>query len=216
MDYEIQSIMRKDTWGVVSRKPVADHNVLPGTLSFKCKRKPDWTIRKFKARYCVIGDCQKILFPEPLNSYSPMVQWVTVRLMLILQCVLVLHSQHIDFKNAFAWSDIPSGEPVFIEIPRDFNSYGRQFDVVFRLNKILYSQAEAPRLWYEKLRMFLLDCGFVLIKLYPCMFMPNTFICVVYVDDCLFWERSKSDIYNVIKSLKEDGPIYNWEHSKVE
>ena len=30
--------------------------MLPGTWSFNCKRKPDWTIRKFKARYCVRGD----------------------------------------------------------------------------------------------------------------------------------------------------------------
>ena len=53
---EIQSFMRRDTWEIVSRKLVADHNVLPETWYFKCKRKPDWTIRKFKARYCVRGD----------------------------------------------------------------------------------------------------------------------------------------------------------------
>ena len=46
--------------------------------------------------------------------------------------------------------------------------------------------------------------------------MSKTVICVVYVDDCLFWERSKSDIYDSIKSFKEDGPSYNWEHSKGE
>ena len=53
MDDEIQSLMRRDAWEIVSRKSVADHNVLPGTWSFNCKRKPDWTIRKSKARYCV-------------------------------------------------------------------------------------------------------------------------------------------------------------------
>ena len=41
------------------------------------------------------------------------------------------------------------------------------------------------------------------------MFMSKTVICVVYVDDCLFWERSKSDIDNVMKSFKEDDPSYN-------
>ena len=48
MDDEIQSLMRRDTWEIVSRKSVSNHNVLPGTWSFKCKRKPDWTISKFK------------------------------------------------------------------------------------------------------------------------------------------------------------------------
>ena len=90
--------MRTDTWEIVSRKLVADHNVIPGTCSFKCKKKPGRTIRKFKARYCVRGGVQKRLYPKPLNSYSPVVQSATVRLMLILQCILGLKSQSIDLK----------------------------------------------------------------------------------------------------------------------
>ena len=109
MDDEIQSLTRRDTWEIVLRKSVADYNVLPGTRSFKCKRKPYWTIRKFKARYFVRGDIQKRLSPKPLNSYSPVAQWATVRLMLIFQCIIGLQSQSIDFTNAFAQADIPSG-----------------------------------------------------------------------------------------------------------
>ena len=106
MDDEIQSLTRRETWEIVLRKSDADQNVLPGTWSFKCKRKPDWTIRKFKALYCVRGDIQKRLSPKPLNSYSPVVQWDTVRLMLILQCILGLQSQSIDSTNAFAQTGI--------------------------------------------------------------------------------------------------------------
>ena len=40
-DDEIQSLMRRDTWEIVSRKSVADHNMLPGTWSLNCKRKYD-------------------------------------------------------------------------------------------------------------------------------------------------------------------------------
>ena len=35
MDDEIQSIMRRDTWEILSRKSVADHNELPGKWSLK-------------------------------------------------------------------------------------------------------------------------------------------------------------------------------------
>ena len=80
-----------------------------------------------------------------------MVQWSTVRLVLILQCILGLQRQNIDFTNAFAQADIPSGEPVFIELPRDFNSDRVQHDVVLKLKKNLYGKSEASRLWYEKL-----------------------------------------------------------------
>ena len=45
--------------------------------------------------------------------------------------------------------------------------------------------------------------------------MTKTVICVVYVDDCLFWERSQSDIDNVMKYFKKGVPSYNWEHPKV-
>ena len=90
MNNEIQSLIIRETWDIVSRKSVADHNALPGTWSFKFKRKTDGTISKFKARYCVRGDVQNRLYPKPLKSYSKVVQWATVRLMLILQCILGL------------------------------------------------------------------------------------------------------------------------------
>ena len=41
MDDEIQSLTRRDTWEIVSRKSVADHNMLPGAWYLKCKRKSD-------------------------------------------------------------------------------------------------------------------------------------------------------------------------------
>ena len=56
----------------------------------------------------------------------------------------------------------------------------------------------------------------MMIKVYPCLFMSKTVIFVVYVDDCLFWARSQYELDNVMKSFKEDGPSYNWEHSKGE
>ena len=34
--------------------------------------------------------------------------------------------------------------------------------------------------------------------------------------DFLFWAHSQYDIDNVMKSFKEDGHSYNWEHSKGE
>ena len=68
---------------------------------------------------------------------------------MILQCIIGLKSQSIDFTNSFARADIPSGEPVFIELPRSFKSDGGQDNVVLKLKKSLYGQAEAARLWYE-------------------------------------------------------------------
>ena len=62
-------------------------------------------------------------------------------LMLVLQCILGLQIQSIDLTNAFAQANIPSGEPVFIKILRDFKSDGGQHDVVLKLKKGLYGQS---------------------------------------------------------------------------
>ena len=48
MDDKIQSLMRRDIWETVSRYSVADNKVFPVTWYFNCKKKADWTIRKFK------------------------------------------------------------------------------------------------------------------------------------------------------------------------
>ena len=52
---------------------------------------------------------------------------------------------------------------------------------------------------------------FLMSKVDHCLFMSKTVTCVVYVDDCLFWACSKSEIKNLMKSFKEVDPSYNWE-----
>ena len=120
-----------------------------------------------------------------MNSYSPVVQWDEVRLIFILRCIIVLQSQIIDFTNAFSQGYIPSGEPVFVKIPRGFKSDGYQHDIFVRLNKSLYGQSKKARLWYGFFLNSLLDCGLVVNKVDPCLFMSNTVIFVVYVFDFL-------------------------------
>ena len=92
------------------------------------------------------GDVKKRLSPKPPNSYYPVVQWATVRLMLIFQCILGLQSPSIDFINPFSQEDVPSGEPVFIRLPRYFKSDGGQGGVILILKKSQYGQDEASRL----------------------------------------------------------------------
>ena len=46
-------------------------------------------------------------------------------------------------------------------------SDGGQHDVVLKLKKSLYGQAEAARVWYENLINGLLESGFVISKVDP-------------------------------------------------
>jgi hypothetical protein len=52
MESELATLKHdKDSWDIVNREDFM--SVLPSTWAFKCKRFPDGSIRKLKARFCV-------------------------------------------------------------------------------------------------------------------------------------------------------------------
>ena len=77
---EIQSLEKMNTWTEVPIHDAKSQTVLPGRWVFKCKRTPDGTIKKHKARYCVRGDLQDGEF----ETFAHVVSFSTVRLFLVL------------------------------------------------------------------------------------------------------------------------------------
>jgi hypothetical protein len=94
-------------------------NVLPSTWAFKCKRFPDGRVKKFKARFCARGDRQKEGI-DYFKTWSPVVQWTTVRIMLIFSCILWLKSVQADITAAFVHATLPETEEVYVHQPRRF------------------------------------------------------------------------------------------------
>jgi hypothetical protein len=93
----------------------------------------------------VRGDIEKRNATKEEDTYSPVVQWGTVRLLLVLTAILGLHTRSIDFSNAFAQALIPDGKDIYIEVPKGFApTDGR--DCVMKLKKALYGSTTAPRL----------------------------------------------------------------------
>ena len=79
---EIGTLESMNAWEVVDRED--GMNVLQSIWAFKIKRYPDGLIKKFKARFCARGD-QQLEGVDFFETYAPVVQWTTVRLMLILE-----------------------------------------------------------------------------------------------------------------------------------
>ena len=102
--------------------------------------------------------------------------------MLLISIMLQLETRSTNFSNAFAQADM-KGEPVYISPPPMMSGFSR--DHVLKLNKSLYGQADAPRMWYDKLRAGLEARGFTACKADPCLFISKKVVCIVYVDDCL-------------------------------
>ena len=51
------------------------------------------------------------------ETYAPVVQWSTVRTLLVMSIVLGLATKQIDYSNAFCQADID--KEVYVEMPRD-------------------------------------------------------------------------------------------------
>ena len=100
---EIETLENMNAWDVIDR-PV-DKNVLGGTWAFKVKRFLDGLIKKFKARFCARGD-QQIEGVDFFETYAPIKQWTTVRLMLILKGSIDLKSKQDDVTAAFLHADL--------------------------------------------------------------------------------------------------------------
>jgi Reverse transcriptase (RNA-dependent DNA polymerase) len=77
-----------------------------------------------------------------------------------------------------AWSG------VYVSVPRGFNQTGK----VFKLKKSLYGLKQATRNFFLHLKIKLEVVGFQSQEdLDPCLFISDKVICLVYVNDALFF-----------------------------
>ena len=182
--------------------------ILKGTWAFKLKRLPDGSPSKFKARYCVRGDLQREGI-DYFETYAPVVQWSTVRLLLTLILSNNWTTKQVDYTNAFAQATL--NEEVYIESPRGFSRGDGKG--VLKLNNSLYGLKQAPKTFFDKLRDGLIERGFTQSILDPCLFMKKDMICVIYVDDTIIAGPDSVAIDELIKSLgikKEDQVVMIW------
>jgi hypothetical protein len=190
---EIETLENIDAWSVVDRTD--DMNMLPSTWAFKCKCFPDGLIKKFKARLCVRGDRQ-IEGIDYFETYAPVVMWVPIRLLLILECLLGLVSKQGNVTCAFLHAHLPKDEEVFLQMPRGFVQRNKRGNTwVLKLKRTLYGLKQSPHAFWKFMVEKMANCDMVQSKLDPCLFISNTVIAVMYVDDILMWSTQEDHIY---------------------
>ena len=136
---ELQDHVDRKHWKVVPAKSVPPNKVpIPMVWSMKRKRNPIGEVTKDKARLCA-GGHKSLEFVDYWNTYSPVVSWNTVRLLIVFALINEWHMQSIDFVLAFPQApvktDIYMKPP---QVPRDFNildlpSYTDRFTKVYKL-----------------------------------------------------------------------------------
>ena len=131
------------------------------------------------------------------DTYAPVVAWSVVRLLLILTVALDLKTKQVDYTLAFCHAPV-TGEN-YVEMPRMFAREGH----VLKLKKNLYGQKDAPLIFFLFWKEELEKREFKqLIDIDPCLFTSEDMICVVYVDDCLFFAKDAEKIDEVIVSME--------------
>ena len=98
---EIEDHIKRKHWMIVPHKPVPAHKIpIPMVWSMKRKRDPIGTIIKWKARLCA-GGHKSIEFVDYWSTYSPVVSWSTVRMLIILALINNWYMRSIDFVLAY-------------------------------------------------------------------------------------------------------------------
>ena len=158
METEIKSLLKQNTWKRILRSEIPldskerQRKILKSTWAFKLKRLPDGTPLKYKARFCVRGDMQTHGV-DYFETYAPVVQWSTVRLLLTLTLSENWSTRQVDYTNAFAQADIK--EDIYVEPPKGFAGRDGK-DKVLLLLKSLYGIKQAPKTFFDELSAGLL------------------------------------------------------------
>jgi hypothetical protein len=135
-----------------------DTKTIMSIWSFKCKQYPDGTLNKHKARLCAHGGMQT-WGQNYWETYAPVVNGASVRLILAIAKIHGLSSKSIDFVLAFPQADLEI--PVYMELPIGFDAPEGEHrkSYVLRLNKSLYGLKQAEYNWFAKLSNGLQDRG---------------------------------------------------------
>ena len=201
---EVEDLTKTHVWKLIWKSDMPKEAKLIRLIwSFKRKKNPLGELLKHKARLCVHGGMQR----KGINywhTYAPVVNWSTVRMVLILTHLAGWYSRQIDYVLAF--SQAPIDSEVFCHLPAGSHITGgdESEEYVLQLEKNLYGTKQAAANWYKMLKDGLKKQGFLQSKIDPCLFMKKDAIIVTYVDDCLIFGQKESIISELITNLQKD------------
>jgi hypothetical protein len=133
MEVEILTLIELDVFEIVDRTNTM--KVLSGVWTLKRKRYSNGSIRKLKARYCTRG-FEQVEGVDNFETFTPVVMWLTVRLLFIMSILFELETTQIDYTAAFVHADIDC--LVYVAMPPGFGIPGQ----VWKLRKSLYGLAQ--------------------------------------------------------------------------
>jgi hypothetical protein len=142
------------------------------------------------------------------DTFSPVVKFSTVRIILTMAVQFDWHIKQLDISNAFLHGTLM--EEVYMEQPSGFIDAAHP-DFVCKLHKSIYGLKQAPRTWFHCLSTALQELGFtpslVDTSLFLFMHDHTIILLLVYVDDILVTGNNTSAIQSLTAMLHNQFPV---------
>lgn len=165
MKEEIDSLEQNKTWVLVDEPK--GRKFLDNKWIFKIKRNLDGSVERYKARLVIrgFGQINGIDYGE---TYSPVVRYSSVRMILALAVKKGMMFKQFDIKTAFLYGELK--EDIFMWQPDGFNDGTKK---VCKLIKSLYGLKQSPRCWNEPFVRFIEEFGFEANTADSCVFISR-------------------------------------------
>ena len=177
MTEELEALAKNKTWTMVTR-PNDGSNVVKSKWTYKLKKNAFGAITRYKARLVAVGTSQ-LKGLDFNQTFSPVVKWETIRILLWHAINKNLSIKQIDVSNAYLYGAID--KTIYLEQPPGFIEDPNK---VCQLNKALYGLRQSGRIWHKLLTDIIVQCGYRLSKADQCLFLAEQDKYVlIYVDD---------------------------------
>lgn len=190
IESELKALRKNETWEAIDTASTDNQDLNPLSTRWVFVKKPMQGGRtKFKARLVVRGFEQRygINYQE---TFAPTATYQSIRILLALSARLGLRIHQMDVKTAFINS--PLKEVVHIYAPEGLEGNGQPL----RLRKALYGLKQAPRAWNEMIDEKFKDLGFKRCLSDYCIYVKDSTIVALYVDDILIISDDQREIDN--------------------
>ncbi|KAJ0567534.1 putative RNA-directed DNA polymerase [Helianthus annuus] len=185
---ELNSLEKRHVFGPVVRTPI-DVKPVGYKWVFAIKRNEKNEVVRYKARLVAQGFSQ-IPGVDYEETYSPVVDAITLRFLIGLTISEGLHMRLMDVVTAYLYgtleNDIYMKIPKGLKLPEALKSTPRDMCSI-KLQRSLYGLKQSGRMWYNRLSEYLEKEGYKSDVISPCVFIKrsllNFTIIAVYVDD---------------------------------
>ena len=189
---ELKDHHRHKHWKLVKREEISNATIVKAIWAFKRKHRPDGLLLKHKARLNAHGGMQ-VYGHNYWDTYAPIVNWISIRMMLTLSVIHQLYTTSINFTLAFLQADVEA--TIYMEVP--LGCEVPEGDYVRLLLKNLYGLKRAAKTWFECPRDNLVASeeqggyGFKQSTISSCIFYKDGLTLISWVDDCLIFAHKK-------------------------